>query len=206
VGCTKECDPGEHPSLLVSLEAYNGNASAPFLRDQTRRDFTVDRLIQLDPSKALPRTVFGESLSLRMSMERINGKVEEPGLPYHETPSSPHKEKHFTSSKLRTEATAFIGEFIGTFMFLSLAFTGTQIALNAAGSNQLTSSGDPAPDVSKLLYIAFAFGMSLAINVAIFADLSGGKFNPAVSFSLAVVVPPSLPTWCNHNNGVVNHA
>ena len=65
-------------------------------------------------------------------------------------------------------------------MFLFLAFTGTQIALNAAGTEQLTSSDNPAPDVSKLIYIAFAFGVSLAINVAIFADVSGGKFNPAV--------------------------
>jgi hypothetical protein len=206
VGCTEECDPGEHPSLLVSLEAYNGSASASFPGDQTRRDYTVNRLLQLDSLEAVVSPVFGKSLSVKMSMERINGKVEEPGLPYHETPSSQHKEKRVSTSKIRTEATAFVGEFIGTFMFLSLAFTGTQIALNAAGSNQLTSSGDPAPDVSKLLYIAFAFGMSLAINVAIFADISGGKFNPAVSFSLAVVVPPSLPAWCNHNNGVVNHA
>lgn len=69
-------------------------------------------------------------------------------------------------------------------MFLSLAFSGTQIALNAAGSQQLTSSNNPVPDVGKLLYIAFSFGVSLAINVAIFAEVSGGKFNPAVSFSL----------------------
>jgi glycerol uptake facilitator-like aquaporin len=33
-----------------------------------------------------------------------------------------------------------------------------------------------------LLYIAFAFGISLAINVAIFADVSGANFNPAVSY------------------------
>lgn len=61
-------------------------------------------------------------------------------------------------------------------MFLSLAFTGTQIALNAAGSKELSGSGDPLPDVAKILYIAFVFGASLAINVAIFADISGGKF------------------------------
>jgi len=69
-------------------------------------------------------------------------------------------------------------------MFLSLAFAGTQIALNATGSGQLKSSGNPLPDVGKLLYIAFAFSVSLAINVAIFADVSGGKFNPAVTMAL----------------------
>lgn len=87
------------------------------------------------------------------------------------------------------EVTAFLGELIGTFMFLSLAFAGTQIALNAPGSTQLTSSANPAPDVGKLLYIAFAFGVSLAINVAIFADVSGGKFNPAVSLTIQLVHP-----------------
>lgn len=76
-------------------------------------------------------------------------------------------------------------------MFLFLAFTGTQIALNAAGTQQLTSSDNPAPDVSKLIYISFAFGVSLAINVAIFADISGGKFNPAVSSAKHVVHPES---------------
>ncbi|XP_014560838.1 hypothetical protein COCVIDRAFT_88179 [Bipolaris victoriae FI3] len=108
----------------------------------------------------------------------VTSKDQPPSLPLHEpstnttTPSqTPHS--HHT---LRTEAAAFIGEFIGTFMFLSLAFTGTQIALNAAGSKELSGSGDPLPDVAKLLYIAFAFGASLAINVAIFADISGGKF------------------------------
>ena len=74
-------------------------------------------------------------------------------------------------------------------MFLFLAFTGTQIALNAAGTTQLTSSDNPAPDVSKLIYIAFAFGVSLAINVAIFADISGGKFNPAVCQPEHIVRP-----------------
>ena len=103
-------------------------------------------------------------------------------LPIHEPSSTPSSEvkpqKHQTT--LRGEIAAFLGEFIGTFMFLFLAFTGTQIALNAAGTQQLTSSDHPAPDVTKLIYIAFAFGVSLAINVAIFADISGGKFNPAV--------------------------
>jgi glycerol uptake facilitator-like aquaporin len=79
-------------------------------------------------------------------------------------------------------------------MFLSLAFCGTQIAINSSVElRELSSDQLQGPSVNKLLYIAFAFGMSLAINVAIFADVSGGKFNPAVSFSPAVVVPLSSP-------------
>jgi hypothetical protein len=102
----------------------------------------------------------------------------DPGLPFHEQDRStaPPSEDRRKQHTIRSEIKAFLGELIGTFMFLSLAFSGTQIALNAAGTNDLTASQNPAPDVSKLLYIAFAFGVSLAINVAIFADVSGGKF------------------------------
>jgi aquaporin related protein len=119
-----------------------------------------------------------------MSINGMNNKDTEAGLPYTE-PTSPRDAKQRKDKTLnpRAELTAFIGEFIGTFMFLSLAFCGTQIAVNGAGIQQLTPDSAALPDVSKLLYIAFAFGVSLAINVAIFADVSGAKFNPAVSFS-----------------------
>lgn len=118
---------------------------------------------------------------------------EDLSLPYHEpinsSSSQPvdkkkRREKKIFKFSLHEEINAFLGEFIGTFMFLSLAFSGTQIALNAVGSSQLTASSNKLPDVGKLLYIAFAFGVSLAINVAIFAEVSGGKFNPAVSHIL----------------------
>lgn len=104
----------------------------------------------------------------------------DPTLPVHEPSSAPSSEAPPQHNIVRREFAAFLGEFIGTFMFLFLAFTGTQIALNAAGTQQLGGSENPAPDVSKLIYIAFAFGVSLAINVAIFSDISGAKFNPAV--------------------------
>ncbi|KAF1358801.1 lens fiber major intrinsic protein [Lizonia empirigonia] len=108
-------------------------------------------------------------------------------LPVHDPSAEPPSEAVPRShSALRREIAAFLGELIGTFMFLFLAFAGTEIALNAAGAQTLTSSVNPAPDVSKLLYIAFAFGVSLAINVAIFADISGGKFNPAVTTALFI--------------------
>ena len=90
-------------------------------------------------------------------------------------------------------------------MFLSLAFSGTQIALNAADTQKLTASDNPTPDVGKLLYVAFAFGVSLAINVAIFADVSGGNFNPAVSSAQLFVRPQpphrlttTLVLWVTH--------
>lgn len=64
------------------------------------------------------------------------------------------------------------GEFVGTFLFLFFAFAATQVANNILGD-------DPV-DIQTLMYIAFAFGFSLAVNVWIFFRISGGLFNPAV--------------------------
>jgi aquaporin related protein len=129
-----------------------------------------------------------------MSDNGVNGKNHEERLPYHEpTTTPPRKERGEFHHTLRTELTAFIGEFIGTFMFLSLAFAGTQIAVNDPGAPRSNLEGpSTTPDVTKLLYIALSFGVSLAINVAIFADISGAKFNPVVSVFQAngVFVPP----------------
>ena len=48
------------------------------------------------------------------------------------------------------------------------------------------------PTIPLLLYIAFAFGFSLAVNVFIFYRVSGGLFNPAVTLAVTVLgkMPP----------------
>ncbi|RMZ66242.1 MIP family channel [Pyrenophora seminiperda CCB06] len=113
-----------------------------------------------------------------MSEKAANEKGYDSGIPFHEPASTGLPEDHWSSRHrtIRTEINAFLGELIGTFMFLSLAFAGAQIALNAAGPSALNANGEKLPDVGKLLYISFAFAVSLAVNVSIFADISGGKF------------------------------
>ncbi|KAF2441508.1 aquaporin-like protein [Karstenula rhodostoma CBS 690.94] len=92
------------------------------------------------------------------------------------------------SKVLRKEVTIVLGEFVGTFLFLFFAFAATQIALEASTINPSAPADAPKPpELHKLLYIAFAFGCALAVNVAIFADVSGGMFNPAVTAALWVV-------------------
>lgn len=44
-----------------------------------------------------------------------------------------------------------------------------------------------AVNTSSLLYIALAFGFSLAVNAWIFFRVSGGLFNPAVSWGMVLV-------------------
>ncbi|PSN70206.1 aquaporin-like protein [Corynespora cassiicola Philippines] len=75
-----------------------------------------------------------------------------------------------------------LGEFVGTYLFLFFAFAGAQVA-NTPPNDQV----DTPASTSTLLYIALAFGFSLAVNVWIFFRISGGLFNPAVTIALALV-------------------
>lgn len=75
-----------------------------------------------------------------------------------------------------------LGEFVGTFLFLFFAFAGTQVANDAAAAN-----GEQSPSASTLLYIALAFGFSLAVNAWVFFRISGGLFNPAVTLGLTLI-------------------
>ncbi|KAI1341875.1 aquaporin-like protein [Xylariaceae sp. FL0016] len=92
---------------------------------------------------------------------------------------------HFVSS---------LGEFVGTTLFLLFAFAGTEVAniqsqagsSNTADSNSTTGAATGF-DVSVLLYISIIFGFSLMVNVWIFFRISGGLFNPAVTFAMFLV-------------------
>ncbi len=89
---------------------------------------------------------------------------------------------HFLPDHIRNHVIAMAGEFVGTFLFLFFAFSGTQVA----NTSQTTSHPNETdilqgPNPSALLYIALAFGFSLAVNAWVFFRVSGGLFNPAVS-------------------------
>lgn len=82
----------------------------------------------------------------------------------------------FLPNKLRNHFIALAGEFVGTFMFLFFAFSGTQVA-NAAAAGANTSGGSlsQVPNASTLLYISLAFGFSLLVNAWVFFRISGGQ-------------------------------
>lgn len=71
-------------------------------------------------------------------------------------------------------------------MFLMMGFAAAHTA-NLPNAATTTSTGSPFTSTSNLLYIAFAFGISLVINVWIFFRVSGGIFNPAVALALTLV-------------------
>jgi aquaporin related protein len=71
---------------------------------------------------------------------------------------------------------AALFEFVGTTVFLLLAFGGTQ------GTDQV--EGSP---LERTLYIATAFGLSLLVSAWFFFRATGGLFNPDVSLALFLV-------------------
>ena len=71
-----------------------------------------------------------------------------------------------------------IGEYVGTTMFLFMGFSTAQIPT----SFKMATPDSPV----TFLFIAFAFGISLLINVWIFFRVSGALFNPVISLSLAL--------------------
>lgn len=120
--------------------------------------------------------------------------IDRPGrgitLPFmkHRESSSNHERRlpgfAWLPNRIRNQFIAMMGEFVGTFLFLFFAFSGTQVA-NAATNNTSSSNTDgsitQAPNTSALLYISLSFGFSLAVNAWVFFRITGGLFNPAVS-------------------------
>lgn len=88
---------------------------------------------------------------------------------------------------------AMIGEFVGTTLFMFFALGGTNVAnipsTSVTGATQAGQADSTAAvaNTSNLLYIALCFGFSLAVNAWIFFRVSGGLFNPAVSWGMMLV-------------------
>ncbi|KAI7338336.1 aquaporin-like protein [Hortaea werneckii] len=92
------------------------------------------------------------------------------------------------NSNAKNHFVATIAEFVGTTMFLFFAFAGTQVA-NAGAKNSSNTTTNAANGFSPnvLAYIALSFGFSLMVNVWIFFRVSGGLFNPAVTFAMIMI-------------------
>ncbi|BGP54383.1 hypothetical protein JCM8202_000817 [Rhodotorula sphaerocarpa] len=94
------------------------------------------------------------------------------------------------SLAVKSHLVAATGEFVGTVAFLWFALAGTHVAnlpansitgQTAAGLNGSTTA---TVNTSSLLYIAFAFGMSLTVTAWCMSRVSGGLYNPNVTFGL----------------------
>eukprot|EP00977_Amphora_coffeiformis_P011598 scaffold2782_cov182-Amphora_coffeaeformis.AAC.28 len=76
-----------------------------------------------------------------------------------------------------------LAEFVGMTLFV---YVGTGAAISTG--EQLASSAAPtAASVARVLPISFAFGVSILVNAYSFGHISGGHFNPAVTYCLFLV-------------------
>ena len=101
--------------------------------------------------------------------------------------SNPLPLLNFIPKPARGNLVATCGEFIGTFLFLLFAFSATQVANIKPSWSDPAASTSSGPNLSQLLYISLAFGFSLAVNAWVFFRISGGLFNPAVTFGMCLV-------------------
>ena len=101
----------------------------------------------------------------------------------------PHR-RRMPLSPMMSHVVAAVAEFVGTFMFLFLAYAGHLMAFSRA-TDAASGGGQSAQTV---LVIGLAYAISLLVNVWAFYRISGGLFNPAVSISPAHSSPsgPSL--------------
>jgi aquaporin related protein len=90
----------------------------------------------------------------------------------------------FLPDTVRNHFTAFLSELAGTFLFLFFAFAIAQVAHTPPPSS---AASDAPPDILTIFFIALGFGCSVAVNVWLFYRVSGGMFNPAVTFALWLV-------------------
>ncbi|KAF1935809.1 aquaporin [Clathrospora elynae] len=78
------------------------------------------------------------------------------------------------------------GEYVGTVLFLYFALSGAQVAnsIPSSGGKTVAQAGS---NPQQLQYIALCFGFSLAVNAWVFFRISGGLFNPAVTFGMCLI-------------------
>ncbi|KAI9817708.1 MAG: hypothetical protein M1832_004602 [Thelocarpon impressellum] len=93
----------------------------------------------------------------------------------------------WVSNNVRNHFIAMSGEFVGTFLFLFFAFSGTQVANSTPSTSGGKTSQSDGPNIPQLLYISLCFGFSLVVNAWVFFRISGGLFNPAVTLGMCLV-------------------
>jgi aquaporin related protein len=84
-----------------------------------------------------------------------------------------HLRTFWPKTSLSHDLKAASFEFVGTTMFLLLAFGGVQASHDVQG-----------PAIEQTLYIATSFGLSLLVSAWLFFRATGGLFNPEVSLAL----------------------
>src|SRR6266403_1805681 len=99
-----------------------------------------------------------------------------------------HLRNYWPKTTLAHDLKAASFEFVGTTMFLLLAFGGVQASHDVQG-----------PVLEQTLYIATSFGLSLLVSAWLFSRATGGLFNPDVSLALLLagcISPMRFVLYC----------
>ncbi|KAI9732883.1 MAG: hypothetical protein M1834_003823 [Cirrosporium novae-zelandiae] len=83
---------------------------------------------------------------------------------------------------LKNHFVAATGEFVGTFLFLYLAFAGHLMSVDQA----VAPAAQGGNANSTVIYISMSYGFALLVTVWGFYRISGGLFNPAVTLGLCL--------------------
>jgi aquaporin related protein len=107
-----------------------------------------------------------------------------------------HEQSRPKLSTLQAHLVAASGEFVGTFMFLYFAFA-CQVMLHTQSGNRSEENG--GFDSQQNIHTALVYGLSLLVNVWAFFRISGGLFNPAVSFPICLANICKISNDANKN-------
>ena len=84
-------------------------------------------------------------------------------------------------------------EYVGTTIFLLLAFGGVQATQGEANASTSFS------EIERVMYISLCFGFGLVVSAWLFYRVTGGLFNPAVSLALlitGIIGPVRFVLYC----------
>ncbi|KAH9820937.1 MIP aquaporin TC1A8 family [Teratosphaeria destructans] len=146
-------------------------------------DNDIDSAREMTPQKPKPsrRNTFGNT-SIYFVRESYDGNGP-PGGDVLRLPMA-----GWMKGPVRSHFVAWLGEFVGTTLFLFFAFGGTLVAnIGAQESANSTTAETAGFNPIVTLFVAVSFGFSLMVNVWIFFRVSGGLFNPAVTLGMVMV-------------------
>src|SRR5881398_1685729 len=99
-----------------------------------------------------------------------------------------------------------VAEFIGTFTLIFIGAGKILTTTKLFGAAFALGAGDSASGLS-LVAIAFAHGLAIAVMVSAVGHISGGHFNPAITFGFLITrrIAPSLALvyWLAQLTGAV---
>jgi aquaporin related protein len=81
---------------------------------------------------------------------------------------------------VRNNLVAMLGEFVRTFLFLLMAFAGTQIAHTPVPAR------NALPNAASYILVYLTFSLSLTTNIWAFYRVTSGLFNPVVRQRLSL--------------------